>query len=89
MTHFQQYIEQCRGSQQLSTEVGEAPHRNKIKNGYRASNQSGDIHQQIIKYYPCTQVFAVWRMNLNTNCFNNMTSTPPELDVNYLTAATG
>jgi hypothetical protein len=89
MIYFRWCIEQFGGLQQWSTEVGEAAHKTQIKDGYRASNKTGDIYRQIVNYYLHRDAFAVRRMNLNANGFSNGTSRPPQLDVSYLTAATG
>jgi hypothetical protein len=89
MTHFRRYIERFGGLQQWSTEVGEAAHKTQIKDGYQASNKTGDVYRQIVKDYLHRDAFAVPQMNLNANGFSNVASRPTKLDVSYLTAATG
>jgi hypothetical protein len=75
--------------QQWLTQVGEAAHKTEMKNGYWASNMTGDVYWQMVNYYLHQDAFAVWRMNLNANDFSNVTSRQPKLDMSYLTAATG
>jgi hypothetical protein len=77
MSHFRHSIEKYGSLQQWSTEIRETAHKTQIKDGYRASNKTGDIFKQIINHYMRQNAFAVRRMNLNSNANDPTHHSPP------------
>ena len=49
---------------QWSTEIGESSHKQQIKDGFNASNKTGDYYTQMINFYLRYDVFMVRKANL-------------------------
>jgi hypothetical protein len=63
MQHFREQIQRYGSLKQWSTEIGESSHRKQIKDGFNASNKTGDYYTQMINYYLRSDAFAVRKAN--------------------------
>ncbi len=63
MMHFREQIQRYGSLRQWSTEIGESSQKNQIKDGFNASNKTGDYYTQMINYYLRCDAFAVRKMN--------------------------
>ena len=66
MQHFRGQIQRFGSLKQWSTEIGESSHKRQIKDGFNASNKTGDYYTQVINYYLRCDAFTVRKANLAT-----------------------
>jgi hypothetical protein len=64
MQHFRGQIQRFGALKQWSTEIGESSHKRQIKDGFNASNKTGDYYTQVINFYLRCDAFTVRRTNL-------------------------
>lgn len=67
MMHFRENIQRYGSLKQWSTEIGESSHKKQIKDGFNASNKTGDYYTQMIEYYLRSDAFAVRKANLEAS----------------------
>jgi hypothetical protein len=63
MQHFRDQIQRYGSLKQWSTEIGESSHRRQIKDGFNASNKTGDYYTQMINFYLRCDAFAIRKVN--------------------------
>lgn len=63
MQHFREQIQRFGCLKQWSTEIGESSHKRQIKDGFNASNKTGDYYSQMINFYLRCDAFTVRRVN--------------------------
>lgn len=63
MQHFCQQIQRFGCLKQWSTEIGESSHKRQIKDGFNASNKTGDYYGQMINFYLRCDAFSVRKVN--------------------------
>ena len=71
LLHFCEQVKRYGSLQQWSTETGESSHRTQIKTPYNKSNRSGDIYTQILEHYLRSDVFAVRKLNNDSQSGTN------------------
>ena len=64
MQHFRDQIQRFGSLKQWSTEIGESSHKQQIKDGFNASNKTGDYYTQVINFYLRCDAFTVRKANL-------------------------
>ena len=62
--HFRDQIQRFGSLKQWSTEIGESSHKRQIKDGFNASNKTGDYYTQVINFYLRCDAFTVRKANL-------------------------
>ena len=63
MQHFREQIQRFGCLKQWSTEIGESSHKRQIKDGFNASNKTGDYYGQMINFYLRCDAFSVRKVN--------------------------
>jgi len=63
MQHFREQIQRFGCLKQWSTEIGESSHKRQIKDGFNASNKTGDYYSQMINFYLRCDAFAIRKVN--------------------------
>ena len=61
--HFREQIQRFGCLKQWSTEIGESFHRRQIKDGFNASNKTGDFYTQMINFYLRCDAFTIRKVN--------------------------
>jgi len=64
MQHFREQVQRFGSLKQWSTEIGESSHKRQIKDGFNASNKTGDFYTQVINFYLRCDAFTVRKANL-------------------------
>ena len=66
MQHPREEVQQFGSLKQWSKEIGESSHKQQIKDGFNASNKTGDYYTQMINFYLRYDAFTVrrqiWRL---------------------------
>ena len=65
MQHFREQVQRYGSLKQWSTEIGESSHKRQIKDGFNASNKTGDYYTQLINFYLRSDAFVVRKAILN------------------------
>ena len=64
MQHFREQVQRYGSLKQWSTEIGESSHKRQIKDGFNASNKTGDYYTQMINFYLRCDAFTVRKANV-------------------------
>lgn len=79
MQHFCNQIQRFGSLKQWSTEIGESSHKRQIKDGFNASNKTGDYYTQVINFYLRCDAFTMRKANLTAMSCQQTRKPGPEV----------